>query len=96
MYIDVKIEELYPEHQHSWPHLEDPASSFLSPECPAADCRHREQISGDLTGGSLPSCRALGPTVLRTHSQGRGFTQILRPRNIMDILLIYGAYLKVF
>ena len=61
MYIDVKIEELYPEHQHSWPHLEDPVSSFLSPECPAADCRHREQISGDLTGGSLPSCRALGP-----------------------------------
>ena len=84
-----KIEELYPEHQHSWPHLEDPASSFLSPECPAADCRHREQISGDLTGGSLlPRTRAQVP---RTHSQGRIFTQILRPSNIMVILLIYGA-----
>ena len=89
MYINVKIEELYPEHQHSWPHLEDPVSSFLSPECPAADCRHREQISGDLTGGSLPSCRALGPTVIRTHSQGSIFTQILRPSKIFCSFMVH-------
>ena len=41
----------------------------------------------------LPRTRAQVP---RTRSQGRIFTQILRPSNIMDILFIYGAIIKVF
>ena len=69
MHIDVKFEELYPEHYYSRPHLEDPVSSFLTPECPAADCRHREQISGDLTGGehSLAAAHS-GPGAQDTQS----------------------------
>ena len=93
MCTNVKIEELYPEHQHSWLHLEDPVSSFLSPECPAADCRHREQISGDLTGGSLLAAAHSGPGAQDTQP-GAGIHTDSPTKQ--DILFIYGAYLKVF